>query len=122
MNASIDARIRRVSVLSASREEFGGTRKYVEQGIEKSKIVTEAAMATGGVTVSSTCGGRVQTAAAFVALLRELGDEVEGARGENGNAVDLERSGDHLGQAAAVAQGLKCFTACYEQQIHRSRT
>jgi len=81
MNVWIDPRIRRCVVTSASREEFGGTRKY------------------GGKKADADC--RVQTAAAFVALLQELGEEA--------------------GQVDALREGLRHFTECWEAQICRSK-
>merc|ERR1712194_829012 len=54
MNQSIDPAIPRCFLSNASREEYGGTRKYKQPE-----------------------GDRVQTAAAFVALLKELGEAPE---------------------------------------------
>lgn len=78
MNSWLGATITRCFVESASRAEFGGTRKYA-----------------GG-------DNRVQTAAAFVAFLRELGED---------NA-----------EVEAVQTGLSHFLTCYEAQINRSKT
>mmetsp|Transcript_16551 Transcript_16551/g.37324 ORF Transcript_16551/g.37324 Transcript_16551/m.37324 type:complete len:248 (-) Transcript_16551:52-795(-) len=80
MNSWIDPRIRRCIVTTASREVYGGTRKYGGDGAE----------------------GRVQTAAAFAALLRELGEEAT-----------------HI---AAMEHALACFLSRYEAQIKRSKT
>lgn len=81
MNRSIDAGVTRCVVTTAARSDFGGTRKYGGAGDDEK---------------------RVQTAAAFVALLRELG--------EDARHVD------------AVSAGLRHFMACWEAQINRSKT
>ncbi|CAE8637217.1 unnamed protein product, partial [Polarella glacialis] len=59
MNQSIDGTVTRCSVRSATRDEYGGTRKY--KGNARDDV------------------GRVQTAAAFIAFLKELGEDPEGA-------------------------------------------
>jgi len=79
INDSIDPEIQRCVVTTASREEYGGTRKY-----------------------GTTDGSRVQTAAAFIALMQELGEDAE--------------------QVAALKAGLAHFMSCWEAQIHRSKT
>ncbi|CAE8723538.1 unnamed protein product, partial [Polarella glacialis] len=79
MNNGISPEVVRCVVDSASRAELGGTRKYA-----------------GG------CDGHVQTAAAFVTLLRELGEEES--------------------EISAVRDGLAHFLSCYEAQINRSKT
>jgi len=80
MNDWIDPCIQRCVVTSAAREEYGGTRKY-SRGSD---------------------GGRVQTAAAFIALMQELGhDPVE---------------------VSALKAGLAHFMNCWESQIRRSKT
>lgn len=80
MNEWIDPRIQRCVVTTADREEYGGTRKY-SRGSD---------------------GGRVQTAAAFIALMQELGhDPVE---------------------VSALKAGLAHFMNCWESQIRRSKT
>ena len=78
MNEWINPAVPRCVVSTASREEFGGTRRY-----------------KGG-------NGRVQTAAAFVALMRELGEEPA--------------------QVEALSAGLVSFMASFEAQMGRSRT
>lgn len=78
MNEWINPAVPRCVVSTASREEFGGTRRY-----------------NGG-------NGRVQTAAAFVALMRELGEEPA--------------------QVEALSAGLVRFMASFEAQMGRSRT
>uniref|UniRef100_A0A7S1F734 tRNA-uridine aminocarboxypropyltransferase n=1 Tax=Noctiluca scintillans TaxID=2966 RepID=A0A7S1F734_NOCSC len=78
INEWIDPCITRCVVTTATREEFGGTRKY------------------GG------CAERVQTAAAFAALLSELGEDTE--------------------HVAAVKAGLSKFMKAWETQIRRSKT
>lgn len=81
MNDWIDPQVQRCVVTTATREEFGGTRKY------------------GGKKADAD--GRVQTAAAFVALLQELGEDPA--------------------HVAAVREGLAHFTECWEAQICRSK-
>eukprot|EP00930_Biecheleria_cincta_P003667 TRINITY_DN104596_c0_g1_i1.p1 TRINITY_DN104596_c0_g1~~TRINITY_DN104596_c0_g1_i1.p1 ORF type:complete len:261 (-),score=46.75 TRINITY_DN104596_c0_g1_i1:138-920(-) len=78
MNEWMNPAVARCVVSTASREEFGGTRRY-----------------KGG-------NGRVQTAAAFVALMRELGEEPA--------------------QVEALSAGLVRFMASFEAQMGRSRT
>eukprot|EP00933_Yihiella_yeosuensis_P077793 TRINITY_DN8868_c0_g1_i1.p1 TRINITY_DN8868_c0_g1~~TRINITY_DN8868_c0_g1_i1.p1 ORF type:complete len:293 (-),score=56.39 TRINITY_DN8868_c0_g1_i1:266-1144(-) len=80
MNAWLDPTIPRCVVKTASREEFGGTRRYRAEGES----------------------GRVQTAAAFVALLRELGEDQT--------------------HVQAVSDGLVKFMQSFESQMGRSRT
>ncbi|CAE7236103.1 unnamed protein product [Symbiodinium sp. CCMP2592] len=70
---------KKLSVTTASRSELGGTRKY-----------------SGGTD------DRVQTAAAFVTLLRELGED--------------QREVD------SVRDGLAHYMECFEAQINRSKT
>ncbi|CAE7428152.1 tapT [Symbiodinium necroappetens] len=79
MNSWISPRIRRCIVTTASRSELGGTRKY-----------------SGGTD------DRVQTAAAFVTLLRELGEDQQ--------------------EVASVRDGLAHYMECFEAQINRSKT
>ncbi|CAE7580753.1 unnamed protein product [Symbiodinium pilosum] len=79
MNNWISPKIRRCVVTTASRSELGGTRKY-----------------SGGTD------DRVQTAAAFVTLLRELGED--------------ER------EVESVRDGLAHYMECFEAQINRSKT
>eukprot|EP00415_Alexandrium_ostenfeldii_P004200 UN4200 len=79
INDSIDMQIQRCVVTTASREEYGGTRKY-----------------------GTTDGSRVQTAAAFIALMQELGEDPE--------------------HVTALKAGLAHFMGCWEAQIHRSKT
>lgn len=81
MNEWINPQIQRCVVTTATREEFGGTRKY------------------GGTKADAN--GRVQTAAAFIALLQELGED--------------------RAHVAAVREGLAHFMACWEAQICRSK-
>lgn len=69
----------RQKVTTASRSELGGTRKY-----------------SGGTD------DRVQTAAAFVTLLRELGEDQQ--------------------EVASVRDGLAHYMECFEAQINRSKT
>merc|ERR1712039_773562 len=80
MNDWVDPNIRRVSISTATREEYGGTRKYGSDG----------------------GGGRVQTAAAFVALLQELGEDPA--------------------HVVAFKNSLAHFLAAWESQICRSKT
>eukprot|EP00931_Biecheleriopsis_adriatica_P039174 TRINITY_DN22413_c0_g1_i1.p1 TRINITY_DN22413_c0_g1~~TRINITY_DN22413_c0_g1_i1.p1 ORF type:complete len:291 (-),score=40.50 TRINITY_DN22413_c0_g1_i1:77-877(-) len=80
MNEWLDPAICRCVVRTASREEFGGTRRYRDENGQ----------------------GRVQTAAAFVALMRELGEEPE--------------------HVHALSAGLVAFMASFEAQMGRSRT
>eukprot|EP00747_Dinoflagellata_sp_TGD_P219013 gnl/TRDRNA2_/TRDRNA2_91187_c0_seq1.p1 gnl/TRDRNA2_/TRDRNA2_91187_c0~~gnl/TRDRNA2_/TRDRNA2_91187_c0_seq1.p1 ORF type:complete len:288 (+),score=55.55 gnl/TRDRNA2_/TRDRNA2_91187_c0_seq1:212-1075(+) len=75
--------VARCRVSTASRCEFGGTRKYCDHG-------------------GADDGERVQTAAAFVALLQEIGED----------PADV----------AAVRAGLAHFVTCWETQIGRSKT
>lgn len=82
MNASLPLSLVRCRVSTARRSDFGGTRKYGN--------------GDGGGE------GRVQTAAAFIALLQELG--------ENPSHV------------AKLRAGLAHFMTCFETQIHRSKT
>lgn len=82
INQWIPAAISRCVVTSASREEYGGTRKY------------------GGS--SHDADGRVQTAAAFIALMQELDEEPT-----------------HI---SAMKAGLAHFMECWESQIRRSKT
>mmetsp|Transcript_17744 Transcript_17744/g.40967 ORF Transcript_17744/g.40967 Transcript_17744/m.40967 type:complete len:265 (-) Transcript_17744:107-901(-) len=81
LNDWIDPSVRRCVVTTARREQFGGTRKY------------------GDKASAST---RVQTAAAFVALMEELGEDAE--------------------QVDAVTKGLSHYMSCWEAQIGRSKT
>jgi len=82
INESIDSRITRCVVTDARREEYGGTRKYGDG--------------------SKTDATRVQTAAAFIALMQELGED--------------------SAQVAVLKQGLAEFMAAWEGQICRSKT
>lgn len=79
MNAWISSAVQRCIVTTASRSELGGTRKY-----------------DGGTD------DRVQTAAAFVTLLRELGQDEK--------------------EVAALRSGLAHYMSCFEAQINRSKT
>jgi DTW domain-containing protein YfiP len=77
INQSIDQRVVRVCVSSATRDEYGGTRKY-RQGKH----------------------GRVQTAAAFVALMKELAED------------DIV--------VAELHAGLQIFLAAFDEQLRWS--
>mmetsp|Transcript_85527 Transcript_85527/g.275936 ORF Transcript_85527/g.275936 Transcript_85527/m.275936 type:complete len:348 (-) Transcript_85527:8-1051(-) len=77
MNASIDVNIARCIVSNATRDEYGGTRKYKEGNAD-----------------------RVQTAAAFIALLKELGDDSE--------------------RVAALKACLSRFTESFDRQVRWS--
>lgn len=77
MNQSIDPRVIRCSLSSATRQEYGSTRKY------------------GG-----DHNDRVQTAAAFIALLKELGEDAM--------------------SVATLQAELTRFTAAFERQIRWS--
>lgn len=77
MNQAIDARITRCCVSSATRDEYGGTRKY--GGSEQ---------------------GRVQTAAAFIALMKELGEDAS--------------------RVEELQTGLATFLAAFERQLNWS--
>jgi len=85
MNDWIDPQVMRCRVSTATRKEFGGTRKYGPNDCGK-----------------SISDGRVQTAAAFIALLHELGEDPS--------------------HVAAVRHALSQFMASYETQIARSKT
>jgi len=82
INEFIDPSILRCVVTTATREEYGGTRKYGKSGDQD--------------------GSRVQTAAAFVALMQEL-----------------EEDPDHV---AMLKADLAHFMSCWEAQIRRSKT
>merc|ERR1712150_90192 len=79
INDSIDPQVQRCVITTATREEYGGTRKY-----------------------GTTDGSRVQSAAAFIALMQELGESPE--------------------HVSALKNGLANFMSCWESQIHRSKT
>jgi len=79
MNESLGPRIARCRVTTARRSEFGGTRKY-DHGAED----------------------HVQTAAAFVALMRELHEDEK--------------------VVSSMTEGLAWYLNCYEQQINRTKT
>eukprot|EP00406_Dinophysis_acuminata_P038573 CAMPEP_0179357966 /NCGR_PEP_ID=MMETSP0797-20121207/78679_1 /TAXON_ID=47934 /ORGANISM="Dinophysis acuminata, Strain DAEP01" /LENGTH=215 /DNA_ID=CAMNT_0021073197 /DNA_START=1 /DNA_END=649 /DNA_ORIENTATION=+ len=83
INGAIDAQITRCRVTTATREEYGGTRKY-------------------GTHEKSGGNVRVQTAAAFIALMQELGEDPE--------------------HVTALKAGLAHFMGCWEAQICRSKT
>lgn len=82
INESINPAITRCVVTEARREEYGGTRKY----------------GTG----KGSDAGRVQTAAAFIALMQELDEDAE--------------------HVAALKAGLALFMGAWESQICRSKT
>mmetsp|Transcript_36068 Transcript_36068/g.84563 ORF Transcript_36068/g.84563 Transcript_36068/m.84563 type:complete len:291 (+) Transcript_36068:83-955(+) len=82
IDAAIPPHIRRCIVTTASREEYGGTRKY-------------------GGTDPKSDQGRVQTAAAFTALMQELEEDP--------------------GHVDALKRGLAHFMLCWETQIKRSK-
>lgn len=79
INQAIDQRVVRCFVSSATRDEYGGTRKYNPTNGDK---------------------GRVQTAAAFVALMKELGEDAE--------------------TVSELQNGLECFLAAFERQLNWS--
>lgn len=81
MNASLPASLVRCRVTTARRSDYGGTRKYGN---------------------GNDGEGRVQTAAAFITLLQELGEDPA--------------------HVAELRAGLAHFMTCFEAQIHRSKT
>mmetsp|Transcript_100188 Transcript_100188/g.157915 ORF Transcript_100188/g.157915 Transcript_100188/m.157915 type:complete len:287 (+) Transcript_100188:57-917(+) len=80
INQAIDQRVLRCCVSSATRDEYGSTRKYNP--------------------TNDGDHGRVQTAAAFVAFLKEIGEDAE--------------------KVAELRTGLGCFLAAFERQLNWS--